>query len=77
MCFLSPARYGLTYAGVGWAVWRSKEYLDDSLMFVSRLPLHFSITLRFGVLTIEELLPFSSCSASTSTTSVPIKRHSL
>ncbi|CAO3653715.1 unnamed protein product [Mucor hiemalis] len=30
---VSGHKYGLTYAGVGWAVWRSAEYLPKSLIF--------------------------------------------
>ncbi|KAJ9111837.1 hypothetical protein QFC20_002424 [Naganishia adeliensis] len=29
----SGHKYGMTYAGVGWAVWRSKEYLPEELIF--------------------------------------------
>ncbi|KAL8291439.1 hypothetical protein RQP46_002417 [Phenoliferia psychrophenolica] len=29
----SGHKYGLTYAGVGWAVWRGKEYLPDEILF--------------------------------------------
>lgn len=30
---VSGHKYGLTYAGVGWCVWRSPEYLPKSLIF--------------------------------------------
>lgn len=30
---VSGHKYGLTYAGVGWAVWRSPEYLPKDLIF--------------------------------------------
>ncbi|KAL9553409.1 hypothetical protein MBANPS3_003294 [Mucor bainieri] len=30
---VSGHKYGLTYAGIGWAVWRSAEYLPKSLIF--------------------------------------------
>ncbi|KAI8374989.1 glutamate decarboxylase [Choanephora cucurbitarum] len=30
---VSGHKYGLTYAGIGFAVWRSKEYLPESLIF--------------------------------------------
>ncbi|GAB5586771.1 hypothetical protein Unana1_01671 [Umbelopsis nana] len=30
---VSGHKYGLTYAGVGWCVWRSKEYLPNDLIF--------------------------------------------
>ncbi|OZJ01994.1 hypothetical protein BZG36_04690 [Bifiguratus adelaidae] len=30
---VSGHKYGLTYAGVGWAVWRSAHYLPDDLVF--------------------------------------------
>ncbi|KAK4698997.1 glutamate decarboxylase, partial [Phenoliferia sp. Uapishka_3] len=29
----SGHKYGLTYAGVGWAVWREKKYLPDEILF--------------------------------------------
>lgn len=29
----SGHKYGLAYAGVGWAVWRSKDYLPDDILF--------------------------------------------
>lgn len=29
----SGHKYGLTYAGVGWALWRSKDYLPEELVF--------------------------------------------
>ncbi len=29
----SGHKYGLVYPGVGWAVWRSAEYLPDDLVF--------------------------------------------
>ncbi len=31
--FLLVRRYGLVYPGVGWVLFRSKEYLPDSLIF--------------------------------------------
>ncbi|KAI8982620.1 glutamate decarboxylase [Pilobolus umbonatus] len=30
---VSGHKYGLTYAGIGWAIWRSTEYLPKSLIF--------------------------------------------
>ncbi|KAI8097851.1 glutamate decarboxylase [Gilbertella persicaria] len=30
---VSGHKYGLTYAGIGFAIWRSKEYLPESLIF--------------------------------------------
>ncbi|KIJ41001.1 hypothetical protein M422DRAFT_31912 [Sphaerobolus stellatus SS14] len=30
---VSGHKYGLAYAGVGWALWRSKEYLPESILF--------------------------------------------
>ena len=30
---VSGHKYGLTYPGVGWAVWRSPEYLPQELIF--------------------------------------------
>ncbi|KAI7890585.1 glutamate decarboxylase [Mucor mucedo] len=30
---VSGHKYGLTYAGIGWAIWRSAEYLPKSLIF--------------------------------------------
>jgi glutamate decarboxylase len=30
---VSGHKYGLTYPGVGWALWRSKEYLPEDLIF--------------------------------------------
>lgn len=30
---VSGHKYGLSYAGVGWCVWRSPEYLPKSLIF--------------------------------------------
>jgi len=30
---VSGHKYGLTYAGVGWCIWRSKEYLPTDLIF--------------------------------------------
>jgi len=30
---VSGHKYGLTYAGVGWAIWRSPEYLPEELVF--------------------------------------------
>jgi glutamate decarboxylase len=29
----SGHKYGLVYPGLGWAMWRSREHLPDSLMF--------------------------------------------
>lgn len=29
----SGHKYGLTYPGVGWAIWRSPEYLPKELIF--------------------------------------------
>ncbi|KAF8574418.1 glutamate decarboxylase, partial [Ramaria rubella] len=29
----SGHKYGLAYAGVGWAIWRSKEFLPESILF--------------------------------------------
>ncbi|KAG7539635.1 hypothetical protein FFLO_03434 [Filobasidium floriforme] len=29
----SGHKYGMTYAGIGWALWRSKEYLPEDLIF--------------------------------------------
>jgi len=29
----SGHKYGMTYAGIGWALWRSKEYLPEELVF--------------------------------------------
>lgn len=26
-------RYGLVYPGLGWVIWRSKEYLPESIVF--------------------------------------------
>lgn len=28
-----PHRYGLVYPGVGWVIFRSKDYLPESLVF--------------------------------------------
>ncbi len=28
-----PCRYGLVYPGLGWVIWRSKEYLPESIVF--------------------------------------------
>ncbi|KAI8991473.1 glutamate decarboxylase [Mycotypha africana] len=30
---VSGHKYGLTYPGIGWAIWRSKEYLPEDLVF--------------------------------------------
>jgi len=30
---VSGHKFGLVYAGVGWVVWRSKEYLPEDLIF--------------------------------------------
>jgi glutamate decarboxylase len=30
---VSGHKYGLTYAGIGWAIWRSAEYLPKDLIF--------------------------------------------
>lgn len=30
---VSGHKYGMTYAGIGWALWRSPEYLPKSLIF--------------------------------------------
>ena len=30
---LSSCRYGLVYPGVGWVIFRSKDYLPESLVF--------------------------------------------
>lgn len=30
---VSGHKYGLVYAGIGWAIWRSKEDLPDELIF--------------------------------------------
>ncbi|KAK4360048.1 hypothetical protein RND71_022277 [Anisodus tanguticus] len=30
---VSGHKYGLVYAGIGWAIWRNKEYLPDELIF--------------------------------------------
>ncbi|GJJ14075.1 hypothetical protein Clacol_008332 [Clathrus columnatus] len=30
---VSGHKYGLAYAGVGWAIWRSKQFLPDSILF--------------------------------------------
>ena len=29
----SDGRYGLVYPGLGWVIWRSKEYLPESIVF--------------------------------------------
>ena len=34
LCCPSPhCRYGLVYPGLGWVIWRSKEYLPESIVF--------------------------------------------
>ncbi len=30
---VSGHKYGLTYPGIGWALWRGKEYLPEELIF--------------------------------------------
>ena len=30
---INPCRYGLVYPGLGWVIWRSKEYLPESIVF--------------------------------------------
>jgi len=30
---VSGHKYGLTYAGIGWAIWRSPDYLPKDLIF--------------------------------------------
>ncbi|KAJ9101247.1 hypothetical protein QFC21_003466 [Naganishia friedmannii] len=38
----SGHKYGMTYAGVGWALWRSKDYLPEELIFHASFTLNFS-----------------------------------
>ena len=30
---VAACRYGLVYPGLGWVIWRSKEYLPESIVF--------------------------------------------
>jgi glutamate decarboxylase len=30
---VSGHKYGLTYPGIGWAIWRGKDYLPEELIF--------------------------------------------
>lgn len=34
----SGHKYGLVYPGVGWVVWRSKEFLPESMVFHTSEP---------------------------------------
>ena len=36
---LARCRYGLVYPGIGWVIWRSKEYLPEAMVFHTCEPL--------------------------------------